>query len=423
MKNSNPMLSKSSAIVVGIFAFLALLSFSGNKNHQSLIWSDMEGYYLYLPATFIYDGFSKEAVRDTNYLRPWPGTDKIYTKYTSGVAILESPFFMMAHTLSQPLGYPSDGHSLIYCYFLKLSAIFYLLAGMFLLWKLLLRYYSPRAAGIALFSLFAGTNLYYYTLFQASMSHVYSFFLFAAFIYLTDELLIKKSVNVQKYLAFGVVSGLMLLVRPTSVILLIYPLYRWYRHTENRAAYIKQHLPKIGMATLAASVVWIPQVLYWKSVTGNWFMWSYGDESFKYWKEPKLFRVLFDAWNGWLLYSPIAILPLINLFLERHRNKHGERAIMIILALATYLFASWWAWWFGGAFGHRCYVEYYALLAIPFAHLVEKALPNKRYTFLLVGICLLLIYYNLGLTYHYAPPWDGPNWTYDSVWNEIKKLF
>ena len=66
----------------------------------------MEGYYVYLPATFIYGGFTKEAVRDTNYIRPWPGTDKIYTKYTSGVAVLEAPFFALAHLLSSPLGYP-----------------------------------------------------------------------------------------------------------------------------------------------------------------------------------------------------------------------------------------------------------------------------------------------------------------------------
>ena len=47
------------------------------KNPQSLIWSDMEGYYVDLPSIFIYGGFDKVAVRDTNYLRSFRGTNKI----------------------------------------------------------------------------------------------------------------------------------------------------------------------------------------------------------------------------------------------------------------------------------------------------------------------------------------------------------
>lgn len=96
---------------------------------------------------------------------------------------------------------------------------------------------------------------------------------------------------------------------------------------------------------------------------------------------------------------------------------------MVILAIATYLFASWWAWWFGGAFGHRSYVEYYALLALPFASMAQLAFKKTWSKVLILAICALLIYYNLGLTYHYNPPWDGPEWTYEKVWIEIGKLF
>ncbi len=195
------------------------------------------------------------------------------------------------------------------------------------------------------------------------------------------------------------------------------------KQTDEKWAYIQKNALNLLIMAVAAIAVWIPQLIYWKSVTDHWIMWSYGDETFKYWKEPKLFRVLFDAWNGWLLYSPIAIIPLVGLVLGRHSNRHSERIIMLILALATYLFASWWAWWFGGAFGHRCYVEYYALLAMPFAAVAERAFKFTWSKVVFIALCLLLIYYNLGLTYHYQAPWDGPNWTYDSVWNEIKRLF
>lgn len=409
-----------SSLIV-IFA-LVLLSVNANKAPERIIWTDMEGYYLYLPASFIYGGFNQAAVRDTNYLRPWPGTKTIYTKYTCGVAILEAPFFASAHLLSKPLGYASDGHSLIYCYAIMLAAIFYMLAGMYLLWRCMRGYYDKLVSGLVMTSLFLGTNMFYYTLFQPGMSHIYSFFLFSALVFLTEQVISDQS-KWKSFLWFGLTAGLLVLVRPTSVIVLLYPFYRWLKQTPDKSAYLKSNGFKILVMLLAGLVVWIPQVWYWKSVTGNWFMWSYGDESFAYWKEPKLFRVLFDSWNGWILYSPMVSIPLLGLFLGRHTNRHSERIILFILAVATYLFASWWAWWFGGAFGHRCYVEYSALLAMPFAAVAERAFRHTWSIMAFLALCFLLIYYNLGLTYHYQAPWDGANWTYESVWREVKRLY
>ncbi len=281
----------SLAFVVGVV--LTVLSFKANEYPEKLIWADMEGYYVYLPATFIYGGFNKEAVRDTNYIKAWPGTDKIYTKYTSGVAILEAPFFFIAHLLSSPLEYPSDGHSLIYCYFLMFAAIFYLLAGMYLLWHNIRVYYSSTAALVSLASLFLGTNMYNYTMFQPSMSHIYSFFIFAAVIYLTEKIIAPTRKNSwSSFLLFGLSTGLMVLIRPTSAIVLLYPLYRWAKLTDNKLLYVKRNAVNILIVVIAVITVWMPQLVYWKSITDNWFMWSYGDETFKYWKEPKLFRVL-----------------------------------------------------------------------------------------------------------------------------------
>ena len=119
------------------------LSFNANRYPDKLIWSDMEGYYVYLPATFIYGGFDKVQVRDKDYLKVLPGTNKIYTKYTCGAAILEAPFFLAAHALSGPLGFPSDGHSAIYSYGLMMAGVFYMLAGLLLLTVVRYPSYSP----------------------------------------------------------------------------------------------------------------------------------------------------------------------------------------------------------------------------------------------------------------------------------------
>lgn len=403
-------------------AGLFTLSVRSNKSPQNLIWSDMDGYYVYLPAVFIHQGFVREAARDTNYLQVWPGTDKIFTKYTCGVSLLESPFFIVAHILSEPLGFAPDGHSLIYCYLLMISAIFCLMAGSVLLWRVCRKYYSDKSVILAITCLFLGTNMYYYTIFQPTMSHIYSFFMYACLLYLTEKIIVERTYNRSHFALAGLVSGLVILIRPTSAIVLVYPVYRFIKSTDDKPGWFRKNLKYCMLALLSGMIVFIPQLIYWKHVTGEWFMWSYGEESFKYWKEPKLFRVLFDAWNGWLLYSPVAAIPLIGLIQERHRNRHGERVVIFIFALATWLFASWWAWWFGGAFGHRCYVEYCAFLVLPFSGIIEKAAQNRVRSVLFGALCVVLVYYSMGLTYNYRAPWDGPDWTYEKVAVEIERL-
>lgn len=398
------------------------LSVKSNKSPQSIIWSDMEGYYVYLPAVFIHQDFVKEAVRDTNYLQVWPGTDKVFTKYTYGVSLLEAPFFFTAHIWSKLLGFATDGHSLIYCYLLMLSTVFYLITGSLLLWKVYRRYYGDSNVFLAILCLFFGTNMYYYTVFQPTMSHIYSFFMYCCLLYLTEKIIVDLEFTWRNFALVGLVSALVILIRPTSAVILIYPFYRFSKSASNKQFSMSKNLKYFIVALFVAIVVFIPQFFYWKYVTNEWFLWSYKEESFKYWKEPKLFRVLFDAWNGWLLYSPMAIIPLCGLILERHRNQHGERAIILIFISATYLFASWWAWWFGGAFGHRCYVEYYSFLVLPLSRIIEMTSKYRVRKYLLGILCVLLIYYNMGLTYNYRAPWDGPNWTYEKVAEEIDLL-
>jgi hypothetical protein len=91
--------------------------------------------------------------------------------------------------------------------------------------------------------------------------------------------------------------------------------------------------------------------------------------------------------------------------------------------LATYIIASWWAWWFGGAFGHRCFVEYISLLVLPFAELIKNILSNRKYLPAFAVLVILFCFYNVRLTYAYQPPWDGPKWTYNNVLKEVEKAF
>ncbi len=415
---------------IGILVLISLsvlISFKANKHPENQILSDMEGYYVYLPSVFIYGDFVKEAVRDTGYIKPYKGTDKIYTKYTCGVAIMEMPFFLISHAFSKVFGWPVDGKSSAYGRALTMAGLFYMWLGMYFLFRLGSRYFTRRSVVLSLGGLLLGTNLYYYTFFQPAMSHVFSFCLFAAFLLMTDTLLVRSSRSVSEsspsaWGLYGFVLGMIILIRPTSALLVLWPIYIWYKSCPDKPAWLLSHMYLLMAAALFMLIPFIPQLLYWKYISGDWFIWSYEGESFKYWKEPKLFRVLFDAWNGWILYSPVVVLPLYFLWKGRHSNVYFERGTIWIFAIATWLFASWWAWWFGGAFGHRSYVEYYALLLVPFAGITNRWMEKKQSAWIFAVVVALFCYYSLGLTYAYRPPWDGDAWTYANLWHEIRKL-
>ncbi len=168
------------------YALCCYLSFNRHSkdevfNYHSEIFADKAEYYIFLPALFIYDfkanqlpyqidkktgsGFIADTIKN-----------KILTKVTYGVALLESPFFIVTHLLSKKLGYPADGFSIIYNRMIDISCVFYAVFALIFLYFFLIRYVASKIAVIVLSCLFFGTNLFYYSIFETGMSHIYSFF-------------------------------------------------------------------------------------------------------------------------------------------------------------------------------------------------------------------------------------------------------
>ena len=249
--------------------------------------------------------------------------------------------------------------------------------------------------------------------------HVYSFCLFAALFYYFPIYL--KKPGWKESLILGTILGWLFLIRPTNGIvflwLLGYQVYTWEELKARFRFFLKHYLSCLGIIA-AALIMLFPQLLYWKEMTGHWIYYSYSDEGFIHWKNPKIAAVLFDVQNGLFLYSPLALLMMAGIVLGIFRKRFSGPVLLMIFGLATYAFGSWWAWWFGGAFGHRCYVEYYALLALPLAGVyqwvVERASPAVKYGFILLTLCLMI--YSVRLSYLYTSiggPWDGEAWRWN----------
>jgi hypothetical protein len=393
-----------------------------NKSKGGIIWSDAEGYYMYLPAVFIYGGFEEIPVRTPKQFKRFEDTNKYFTKYTYGVALMQMPFFLGFHTAAAVKGEPLTGYSDYYIFALLLAAAFYGFIGLFYLQKILERNFSGWVTLLTILCIYFGTNLYYYTTREVGMSHVYSFCLFAIFVYYTPEFY--KRVKFKTFALFGLLAGLIVLIRPTNIILLLYlifyNIYSW-SDLRQRFYFFLRHWWKLPVIPFFSFLVFIPQMIYWHHISGDWIYYSYGNQGFSNWAKPKINSVLFDIKNGWLFFSPMMAIAVIGAFIGTWKNKYNISWILLILLLALYVFASWWCWWFGGAFGHRSFIEFYALLAIPFAYVSHLIFRQKYWGAKLAYLLLLglLVYYNQGLIEHYV----GPHYTW-KTWNAaIDKMF
>lgn len=447
------------------FLFLMAITFALRMHRggdlSKVIWSDGEGYYMYLPATFIQGSWDVHDGSDG--LQPILGCTvmegKVVTRYTYGVALLQAPFFLGAHAYAStflgkgspppadwgtatgeqwsaqmnqrkysPLRGQATGFSDIYGFGVVVAAAFYMALGLFFLKRALRRSFSKEVALLATALTFLATNLFYYTAGESSMSHVYSFCLFAAVVYSLPEWLREPSWS--RTLLLGTCLGLIVLIRPTNAILaLLLPLWEVYSRRGLRVRWTMLWRNRIKLAGMAATglLVMLPQGLYWKKAFGSWVAWSYGDEGFSNWWRPQVLKVLFSYQNGLFLYTPIMLFAMAGLALAWRGKKLSAPAITALFLVATYTFASWWAWWFGGAFGHRCYVEWYALLALPLAAALQPFATSPRLLLKLAGygLALALVYANVKMAMMYTPPWDGNEWTwqrYVDVWQGVAKL-
>jgi len=422
---------KSIKPVYFIFLILLLslsiyLSFNAHcKIYSITLHHDGLGYYMYLPHVFIYHDFILEPGEDISGYNVAQGTNQIFDKYTYGVSVMILPFFLISHFLAYLTGNSLSGFSMFYVIGVMMAAAFYLVLGMFFLIKILSKYFRPAVVMLTLLAIYGGSNLYFYTIRDPAYSHVYSFFLFCLFIYLVPGFI--NSPTWKRSFLISMIFGLIFLIRPTNGVVLFYLiLYEVYSKKDIifKLRWLKQNMIKLLLLPVCCIVWMIPQLLYWHLVTNKWIVYSYIDEGFTFWDKPKIFHVLFSVQNGMFVYAPIAFFSFIGLCIAFYKNKFSASAIILILALSTYLFASWWCWWYGGAYGHRGYIEFFAFLSIPTAYLISLLyLQNPFIKFTGISLILMCILYSMLLNYAYAWPWEGPNWTWNSLLNALLIAF
>ncbi|MHB1276815.1 MAG: hypothetical protein ACYC1Q_00285 [Bacteroidia bacterium] len=364
-------------------------------NYHSELWADKAGYSVYLQA-FEY-GYDGRAIPDTSIATKTgygfqidSESGVIVTKYTYGTALAQLPFYLFGSFL-EPDNETLPGFSVVQNRMVSVAGALYLLAGLIFLYRFLRFYYEKRVRFLSLLVLLFGTNLLYYGTLEPGMSHVYSFALFSGFLLFIKTRNFFKTERFWEFFVFGCLAGWIVVLRQSN---LLFPLVYFFldssdsalaRERARRIFKIRNLIPVL----LGFLLLILPQIVYWNYAFESMLAYSYGNEGFN-WLNPRPLKVLFDPYNGLLIYAPLWLLMLVYLAIMLRKKATNAWLLFACFAIMTYIFSSWWAWWFGCAFGARSYVEYLSLFSLALAYGWKDVLHKSKTTKRIVSLVVLL---------------------------------
>lgn len=376
-------------------AYLYELSDTLNRYNRSdkIINEDAFGYYAILPAYFKYndpnwtflDTVTSKQEKYASYIPPIVNQidqSKKVCKYYSGPAIMQLPFYLLAELSTDE----DNPFSRTHHFYILLSVIFYVLLGFLMLYRTLLQWqYSPLQAGAFISFVLFGTNLFVYAAYDPAYSHAYSFFAFAAFASLL--LSIRRQSTPIKFIAAGLIYGLILVIRPLNgIIILLVPILLYGQIIST----IKQDFTYVFAALMSSLVFPAIQAYLWHWQTGLWYVYPYGEETLNL-SQAQIFDFIFSYNCGWALYTPGGLMMVITGLAGLLIRKQYARAIMSAsgILLVIYLMSCWYYLHYGCTAGCRPITDYYGLFLLLMAYGFRSLVKNTwiRVTLLTILGC------------------------------------
>ncbi len=389
-------------LVIVVFTAMRLNYWKpGQPSPGNVLTWDAFGYYLDLPGVFIYRDIAKLAWLP-GVLEKYQPTGNLYQvselpsgnrvmKYLLGLSILYAPFFFLGHLAAGWSGFPQDGFSAPYAAAVAFGALVYALLGLLLLRRVLLQYFPERVTALTLLLLGLATNYPEYAAVGSGMTHGFLFSVYALLLWL----IIRWHTQPTRWLAFfiGLTIGLACITRPTEGVMLFLALL-WQGDGLRKGTLFRQQPAQLGWALTGGFLGILPQLVYWKIVTGGWIY----DVGSKFLFFRPHWQVLFGWEKGWFVYTPITILMAAGLFLLRRYP--FRNAVITFSLLNVWIVLAWADWRYGASYSCRALVQSYPVWALAFAAALQKILDSRlKYAFL--GLSGFLIYLNLFQIWQY----------------------
>lgn len=394
-------------LLVGGLFIVHLLSKDITDPYQRPIAGDAQAYYAYLPALFIYDDLDYDFMETHAAQHYADGHLKDFVnevdgekvnKTFPGVTVLYAPFFAAGHLSAIVLGKSADGFSSIYQLWFDIGLWIYFLFSLIFAKKILEKlHFSSKTILFSIFSIVLASNLFFYTVYDQSVTHVYNFFMINGLILCLMNF---KSTLQHKWLILSVaLFALIGVTRPTNILvvgLILFFFNDRHFYAQLFGTLFSKHIWKFALPALIIGS--LPFIL-WKMQTGHWIVYSYGEEGFDF-TQPHFFDFLWSYTKGWMTYTPIVLLILgVGLWqLFKHSKQQFAIAVLFYL-ISIYLFSSWWCWYYGAGMSQRVMIDHYILLLFLLALSLKWAFQHP--TTKMISLALLTIFSALNIAQAY----------------------
>jgi hypothetical protein len=384
------------------------------------IRADGVGFYIYLPAVFLDHDLTLVRTVDRSFGgNPQKAGDlrRVRHGYLGphqiGESIMLAPFFAVGHVIAIVSRRPRDGFSSPYQGSAAAAGLLYGVAGLTLLASFLRRWFDRWIVCVTLLALTFGTNLLHYLTYDAVYSHAFSFAA-TAFVLWSTIRLIERS-TARRALLLGLGVGLVAAIRPTNLVVVLFPLLVGVRRWSDARARGRALITNPGLLAAGAGgflVPVMPQLLYWHHLTGHFIVNAYGSSPRLELGHPHLLAVAFSVRKGLFFWTPLLALAVAGLPFLRNRTPALLLATSTILAVDFWVVASWSQWWYGGSFGQRAFVDSLPLFAIGLAGLVDGVRTSHARAAVAVAVVLTACLSLHAMAEYWLGniPYDGTTW-------------
>lgn len=351
------------------------------------------GYYMYLPSFFENGSLDiqkewAEKLQHTYCSKDFvvyqlhPVQNSKYVNiYHMGLAFVQLPSYFIADQFASVLDYKQDGFSKPYHIAYLLNTLLFILLGIVYLRKLLLLFFDEWISGLTILILYACSNIYPTFIDAYQLTHLYLFTFNALILFHFFKF---TKTEHKKYLVYSALFfGITCFVRPTQAIWGIIPLIILWKNY----GLTKKMIGLVAFFPIAAIVLNIPHLIYWKTIGGQWLLMNLHTEEIVL-TDPNFWKFLFSYRKGWLLYTPIFLLIIPGCIYLYRNNKNLFWAFGSLVFINIYILCSWECWWYASSYSSRVMVDSYPLLAVIIGFALVSIRKNK---FLKTGTVLFIL--------------------------------
>lgn len=328
---------------------------------------------------------------------------------TIGCGLLWAPFYAAADAGVQVANLqgariPRDGYSRPYVAAVAYASAFYGLLALLLsaqavrLLSAHWRKLGPRAVPSAML-VWIGTPLLFYMYIAPPMSHATSAFAVALFV--VTWLRVRDNWSLGGLIALGAATALMAMVREQDAFFAVGAAVDFlHAQATRRDGQTARRFAHAVAGVAAAVVAFTPQALAYIALNGY-----VGPSRLvarkMTWTAPHAVEVVASPAHGFFIWTPLAVLAIVGLFVLLRRLAAGHRQIAVCLIVMTaiqiYVAGSVESWTVAGAFGQRRFVALTPILTVGLAALLTAVASGRLLSLLTTMALIAACWWNVGV--------------------------